>query len=86
MVQSFSGCGNVAVNSAATVGSTGRNPASAHSRWACGVYRKSLNAFASSAFSPLVSTAAGFSILKVCGGVTCSTGSPWRSMNSASFS
>jgi hypothetical protein len=50
------------------------------------VKRKSLKALAVSRFLLPESTAVGFSILNVVGGVTCSTGSPLRSANSASFS
>ena len=45
---------------------------------ASGVYRKSLNAWPAPGACCRSSTATGFSILKVVGGVTCSTGSPLR--------
>ena len=50
------------------------------------VYWKFLNAIAAFRCGLVVTTATGFSILKVCGGLTCSTGLPARSAAMASFS
>lgn len=59
--------------SATTSGTTGRNPVCAHSRCARGVKRKSTNDFAATLSVLVLTTATGFSILKVCGGTTYST-------------
>ena len=74
------------LKSAATAGSTGRNPACAHSFCASAVYRKFFSELALSTCALPVTTATGFSILNVWGGLTCSTGLPCRSMLMASFS
>jgi len=73
-------------NSSATDGSTGRNPVCAQTFCPSGVYRKFFSAVALSRWVPDVTTATGFSILNVCGGLMCSTGLPWRSTLIASFS
>ena len=79
MVQSFCGVGKSLANSSATDGSTGRNPVCAQTFCPSGVYRKFFSAVALSKCALEVTTATGFSILNVCGGLMCSTGLPWRS-------
>ena len=86
MVHSFCGVGKSVANSAAMAGSTGRNPACAQIRWPSGVNRKFFRAPALSRWAPVETTATGFSILKFCGGLMCSTSLPCRSTLMASFS
>ncbi|CKR30030.1 Uncharacterised protein [Mycobacterium tuberculosis] len=50
------------------------------------MYWKFLNAVAAPRCVLVATTANGFSILNVCGGVTCCTGLPARSVAMASFS
>src|ERR1700742_3896749 len=86
IVHNFAGTGNWSRTPAATAGSTGRNPAAAHTFWASAVYWKFLNATAAFRCGLLVTTATGFSILIVCGGLIWVIGFPWRSVAIASFS
>src|SRR5882757_10284047 len=86
IVHSLAGTGNLSRTSAATAGSTGRNPAAAHTLWASAVYWKFLNATAAFRWGLLVTTATGFSILIVCDGLIWVIGFPWRSVAIASFS
>src|ERR1700744_3483200 len=86
IVHNLSGAGNWLRTSAATAGSTGRNPAAAQTFWAAAVYWKFLNATAAFRCGLLVTTATGFSILMVCGGLTWVIGFPNRSVAIASFS
>src|SRR5258705_13067405 len=74
MVQSFCGVGKSLANSSATDGSTGRNPACAQTFCPSGVYRKFFSAVALSRWVPDVTTATGFSILNVFGGLVVAWG------------
>src|ERR1700729_2812655 len=86
IVHSLAGAGNWSRTPAATAGSTGRNPAAAHTFWASAVYWKFLNATAAFRWGLLVTTATGFSILIVCEGLMWVIGFPRRSVAIASFS
>src|SRR6202021_3265056 len=86
IVHSLAGTGNWSRTSAATAGSTGRNPAAAHTFWASAVYWKFLNAPAAFTCGLLVTTATGFSILFACDGLMWVIGFPRSSVAIASFS
>src|ERR1700722_6031237 len=85
-LHSFCGAGNWSRTWAAIAGSAGRNPAAAQTFWASAVYWKFLNATAAFRWGLVVTTATGFSILMVCGGLMWGIGFPGRWVAIASFS